>query len=250
VRRGIVNITLNLVEAERKAKDITIKNHPEVFELVETMMKLYINGFNLIENPSNKINDTDRVWLALITRSFHSIICSVELMKKGYYAQAMTLIRMVIEAYFLCGNCEKDKTIVDAVLHNKPNRRGSKTKFDYSALATNMGASDWYDNDYIFACHFSHMSHLTAAVMTTTEINPSYRSLKLLPSYDELAFIACCKLLLRNGLLMTSFLGKLLDDLSKENVNAWHIKARTAVEQAQEWLDGLKGRYGSKYRLR
>jgi hypothetical protein len=237
------NITTDLIKAEHDAQDITIKKHPEVFQLVETMMKLYINGFRRIINSNNKISDTDRVWLALITRSFHSMICSVELMKKGYYAQAMTLIRMVIEAYFLCGNCEKNKTIVDAVLHNKPNTPDGKTIFPYKTFATNMGASDWYDNDYVFACHFSHMSHLTAEVMTTTEINPSYRSLKLVPSYDELPFVACCKLLLRSGLLMTIFLGKLLDDLSKENVNAWHIEARTAVEQTQEWLDGLKGRY-------
>ena len=236
------NITLNLIKVEKKAQDITIKNHPELFELVETMMKLYINGFSLIENPSNKINDTDRVWLALITRSFHSLICSVELMKKGYYAQAMTLIRMVIEAYFLCGNCEKDKTIIDALLHNKSNRRDGKTTFNFRTLARNMEALDWYENDYVFACQFSHMSHITLEVMTT-ESNPSYRDLKLVPSYDELPLIACSKLLLRNGLLMTKFLGRLLDDLSKENVNAWHIKARTAVQQAEEWSGRLKGKY-------
>ena len=231
------NIKLNITEAERKAQDITIKNHPEVFDLVETMMKLYIDGLKLIENPSNKINDTDRVWLALITRSFHSLICSVELMKKGYYAQAMALIRMVIEAYFLCGNCEKNKTIIDALLHNKPHRR-----FNYSELATNMGASDWYDNDYVFACQSSHMSHITLEAMTT-ESEPGYRGLKLVPSYAELPFNACSKLLLRNGLLMTKFLGRLLDDLSKENVNAWHIKAWTAVEQAEEWSGALKGKH-------
>ena len=230
------NITLNLNEAERKTKDITIKNHPEIFVLVQTMMNLYINGFNLIENPSSKINDTNRLWLALITRSFHSLICSVELMKKGYYAQAVTLVRMVIEAYFLCGNCEKNKTIMDVLLHNKPHKR-----FNYRVLATNMGALDWYDNDYVFACCFSHMSHITLEAMTTKS-NASYLDLKLLPSYDEIALIACSKLLLRNGLLMTKFLGGLLDDLSEENVNAWHIKARTAVQQAEVWSSGLKGK--------
>jgi len=238
------NTTLSLIEAEKKAKDITTKNHPEVFELVEIMMHLYISGFNLIGNLNIK-RDTDRVWSALIIRSYHSLICSVELMGRGYYAQSMALIRMVIEAYFLCGNCEKDKTIVNAVVHNKPNRPNGKTIFDYKKLATKMDALDWYNNDYVFACHFSHMSHLTLEVMTT-EINPDYRSLKIVPSYDELSFIACCKLLLRNGLLMTTFLGKLLDDISKGNVAAWHIKARTAVQQAEEWSGGLKERYGSR----
>jgi len=239
------NTTLNLIEAEKKAKDITIKNHPEVFELVEIMMHLYITGFNLI-GDSNIKRDTDKVWLALIVRSYHSLICSVALMERGYYAQSMALIRMVIEAYFLCGNCEKDKTIVDAVLHNKPNRPNGKTRFYYSTLAAKMGASDWHDSDYVFACDFTHMSHRTTEAMTTTKIRPGYRSLKLLPSYDELAFIACSKLLLRNGLLMTKFLGRLLDEVSKENVTTWHIKARAAVQQAEEWSGGLKGRYGNR----
>ena len=235
---------VTLIEAEKKAKDITTKNHPEVFELIETMMHLYISGFNLI-GSSNIKGDIDRVWSALIIRSYHSLVCSVELMQRGYYAQSMALIRIVIEAYVLCGNCAKDKTIVNAVVYKKPNRRSGKTTFDYRKLATNMDASDWYDNDYVFACHFSHMSHLTLEVMTT-EINPHSRSLKIVPSYDELSFIACCKLLLRNGLLLTTFLGQLLDDVSEQNVTAWHTKATAAVKQVEEWSSRLKGRYHNR----
>ena len=248
------NITLNLGEAEEKTKDITIKTHPKVFELVETMVNLYVNGFNLIGNPKSKLagnqsnnnRDIGRVWLFLLTRSFHSIICSVELMQRGYYAQAMTLIRMVIEAYFLCGNCDKDKTITDALIHNKPGRRHGKGKLlHYRTYAKNMNALRWYDSDYVFACQFSHTSPLSLGVMTT-EINPSYRRLEFVPFYDEMSFTACSKLILRNGLLMTVFLGKLLGDSSKENADAWHTKARTAIQQAQEWSDGLKGKYGSQ----
>jgi len=36
-----------------------------------------------------------------------------------------------------------------------------------------------------------------------------------------------------------------LYDLSKEKVNTWRIKAKTGVQQVQEWLDGLKERYGN-----
>jgi len=232
------NITLNLIEAEKKAEDVAVKNHPKVFELVEIMMSLYVDGFNLIGNPNNEDKDMGRVWLFLVTRSFHSIMCSVELMKKGYYAQAMTLIRMVIEAYFLCGNCEKDKTIIDALLRNKSNRRPT-----WRTYAKNMNALNWYKKDYVFACQFSHSSYLSLGAMTT-EINPSYRRLEFVPFYEEMPFLSCSKLLLRNGLLMTVFLGKMLGDSSKENVNSWHSRARTAIQDTQQWLDGLKGKYG------
>ena len=239
------NITLNLIKAENEAQDITIKNHPEVFEAVATMLNLYINGFSLIGSLDNKNSDTDWVWLFLITRSFYSIRCSVELMKKAYYAQAISLIRMVTEAYFLCGNCENDKTITDAVLHNIPNRPDGRTIFDYKKLATNMDSLVVYEKDYIFECQFSHTSSVSLGIMTT-KINSNNRELKPVPAYEEILFIACCELVFKNGLLMASFLEKLLENLSKENVNAWRIKAKTGVQQVQEWLDELKERYGSQ----
>ena len=173
--------TRNLIEAEKKAKDITIKNHSEVFELIATMLNLYINGFNLIGRLDDKNSDTDWFWLFSTTRSFHALRCSVELMQKAYYAQAMSLIRMVTEAYFFCGNCENDKTIIDALLHNIP----SSTRFNYKDLATNMDALVMYEKDYIFECQFSHTSSLSLGIMTT-KINSSNRELRLAPVYDEI----------------------------------------------------------------
>lgn len=238
------NITLNLIESEKKAKDITVKNHSEVFKLVAAMLNLYVNGFSLTGRLNGKNSDTDWFWLFSITRSFHALRCSVELMQKAYYAQAMSLIRMVTEAYFLCGNCENDKTIIDAALHNRPNRPDGSTRFNYKRLATNMGSLVMYEKDYTFECQFSHTSNLSLAIMTT-EIDSSNRELGAVPVYDEMLFIACCELALKNGLLMASFVERLLDDLSKEKVNAWRIKAKTGTQQIQEWLDGLKERYGS-----
>ena len=238
------NIKLNLTEAEKKAKDITIKNHFGVFALITTMLNLYIHGFNLIGKLDDKNSDTDWVWLFLTVRSFCSIRCSIELVKKAYYAQAVALIRMVTEAYFLCGNCEKDKTIIDAVIHNIPNRPDGRTIFNYKKLAIDMDSLAIYENDYMHECNFSHTSSLSLGIMTT-ETNPTSRELSPVPAYNEILFIDCCELAIRNGLLMASFLEKLLNDLSKEKVNDWRIKAKPRVQQIQEWLGGLKEKYGS-----
>jgi len=242
----VSNIKLDLTKAERKAQDITIKNHFEVFELVATMLNLYIYGFGLIGTLDDGDRESDWVWLFLIVRSFYSIRCSIELMKKAYYAQAISLIRMVTEAFFLCGNCENDKTIIDAVLHSIPNKRDGRTKFNYKELAKNMDSLNLYDNDYKHECDFSHTSGLSLGIMTT-EIGPTNRELSPVPAYNELLFIACCELAFRNGLLMASFLEKLLDNVSKEKVNAWRIKAKPEVQRIEEWLRGLKEKYGSEY---
>jgi hypothetical protein len=239
------NIELNIPEAERKAQNITVKNHFDIFEVLTTMLNLYIHGFNLIGKLDDKNNDTDWVWLFLTVRSFHSIRCSIELMKKAYYSQAMSLIRMVTEAYFLCGNCENDKTIIDAILHNKPNKPGARRIFKYYKLAEYMGCLAIYENDYRHECDFTHTSSLSLGIMTT-EINSTNRELSLVPAYNEILFVDCCELALRNGLLMASFLEKLLDDVSKEKVEAWRSTAKTGVKQIQQWLGGLKAKYGNR----
>ena len=235
------NIELNILEAERKVQNITVKNHFDVFELITTMLNLHIHGFNLIGKLDDKNSDTDWVWLFLTVRSFHSMRCALELMKKAYYAQAISLIRMVTEAYFLCGNCENNKTISDAILHNKP----TKLIFNYKILADDMRCPALYKNCYMHECDFTHTSSLSLGAMTT-EINPTNRELSLVPTYNEILFLDCCELILRNGLLMASFLEKLLDDLSKEKVNAWRMKAKTGVQQIEQWLDGLKAKYGNR----
>jgi len=232
-------LTVNLIEAEKKAREVTINSHPKESELLTTMLNLYTSGFSLLPHLNSKISDTNWVWLFLITRSFLSLRCAVELMRKAYYAQAIALLRVVTEAYFLCGNCKINKTIVDALLHNKAKR------FDYKALAKSMSALPIYEDDYVFECNYSHTSSLSLGIMTI-EIDASNRELKPIPFYDKMSFIACCALAFKNGLLMADFLERLLGDVSKEEVKNWRIEAKPRVQQIQEWLGGLKERYRSQ----
>jgi len=108
-----------------------------------------------------------------------------------------------------------------------------------------MNSLPIYENDYIFECKFSHTSSLSLGIMTA-EIDSSNRELPPAPCYNEILFVACCELTFRNGLLMASFLEKLLANLSKEKVNDWRIEAETGVQQIEEWLGRLKEIYGSQ----
>lgn len=235
---------LNFAKAEKEAQDITVKKHYEVFELLTTMLNIYLRGLSLIGNLDDKDSDIDWVWLFLIVRSLHSIRCSIELMRRAYYAQAVSLIRMVTETYFLCGNCENDKTIIDGVLHNIPNKRDGRTIFNYKELAVNMKSLDIYENDYMHECDFAHTSSISLGIMTN-RINSNSRELSPVPEYKEILFMDCCELAFRNGLLMVSVLEKLLNNVSKEKVHAWRTETEERVQKIQEWLDGLKARYGS-----
>ena len=235
----------NLIPWEKQALEETVKRHGREFELLATMLNLYINGTNLIGSLDDDASDTSKVWLRIITRSFHSLRASIDLMKKAYYAQAMALIRMVTESYFICGNCKANQSIVDAILHGKPNRPNGKIRFNFKVLAENMGALVMYDKDYDFECKFVHCSKLSMDIITK-RIDSNTLELQIAPTYEELLFNCCCGLALKNGILMTSYLEKLLADLSGEKVNAWRIKSTIGINEIREWLDNLEGKCGSK----
>lgn len=233
----------DLIAYEKQAAKETNNAHGREIELLAVMLNLYISGFSLTGSLDDKNSDTDWVWLFLLTRSFHSLRCSVALMQKGYYAQTMALIRMVTEAYFICGNAKNDATIADAILRNIPNRRDGRTIFNYKDLAQNMDASVMYENDYTFECEFSHFSNLSASILTV-EIDRHNRELQPVPIYDEILFMACCEMALKSGRLLAVYIYNLLADLSKEKVNDWVIKTDKGVKEIDDWLDSLKIRYG------
>ncbi len=239
------NTNRDVIADEKQAVKETIAKHGREMELLVTMLNLYLNGFSSTGSLNDQNSDTNWVWLFLITRSFHSLRCSIALMQKGYYAQAMTLLRMVTEAYFLCGNAKSDHTIADAILHNKPNRPDGRTIFNYKALARKMGSMVMYDKDYAFECKFSHFSNLSASILTA-EIDSHNHELLPTPVYKEILFLACCEMALKNGRLMTWFLNDLLTDLSEEKANGWRIKSTKGIQEIDDWLDNLKDKYGSE----
>lgn len=243
-RRDMENKSKDLITEERKTVEETINKHGKEIELLATMLNLYTNGFSSTGSLDDQNSDTSWVWLFLITRSFHSLRCSISLMQKGYYAQAMTLLRMVTEAYFICGNTVNDPTIADAILRNKPNRADGRTIFNYKTLADNMGCLVMYNKDYAFECKFSHFSSLSAGILTI-EIDSRNRELTPVPVYDEMLFLACCEIALKNGRLMTRFIYDLLTDVSEEEANIWQLKSTKGIIEIDEWLDNLRKKYGS-----
>ena len=221
----------------------TTANHQVEFELLATLVNFYIHGLSQADSLDEQNSDTHWVWLLLLTRSFHSLRCSISLMQKGYYAQTIALLRMITEAYFLCGNVDKDESIANAILRNKPDGQDGKTRFDYKKLATKMDALVIYDNIYSGECEFSHFTNLSASILAK-EVDERSLELVTIPHYDKAMFMACCDLSLRNGVLMIEFMEKLLSDLSETKVNNWREQSINGIHEIEDWLRKLKAEYG------
>ena len=107
-----------------------------------------------------------------------------------------------------------------------------------------MGSSVVYDKDYDFECEFVHCSNVSAGIVARS-IDNSISELQIVPTYEELLFMSCCRLALKHGILMIRFLAELLADLLKEKADTWQTKSAIAIKEIGEWLDNLEGTYGS-----
>ncbi len=213
----------------------TKQNHAKEIEIFAGMLNTFTNGLNSIASfKINGKNEAEFVWLLLITKGLHSTRCAIDLMIKGYYSQAMSIIRTIIEDWFICGNAQGNADICKYLLHNE----GKKPS--YIELATQMNAKKIYDKDYRFHSKFTHSSNLSLRVLT----DPETHEMRVSGIYDETLFLLCAEALMRAFLLMTEYLAFLLFYVDKDKAKSWsdeNIHTNTAV---LKWLEELRAKYG------
>ena len=133
----------NIIKLESLAQEDTKRKHRREIELFAGILNVFTSGFNYMGSFELKEdNETEYIWLLIATRCFHSIRCSINLMLKGYYSQAMSLLRTGTEDWFICGACQSNEKVRSCLLRDK----GRMPR--YSKLAEEMGATDVYKGDY------------------------------------------------------------------------------------------------------
>jgi len=104
-------------EAEVQVKATTVAKHGQELALVEKLLNAYLAGFNKLGKFTlSENNESEYAWLLLTTRSFNSLRCAFDLLKKGYYSQAIMLIRSVFEDWYTAKDCETNSKTRNALL--------------------------------------------------------------------------------------------------------------------------------------
>jgi len=233
----------SLEDLEYEVREHTRSQHKRELDLVVSVLDTYINGFNLIDSfIFTKDNEVETAWLLLVTRSFGSMRCAMQLMQTGYYGQATSLLRTVTEDWFICHDCTNNQKTIQAILYNKyeiPNRREGLTFYQ---MAERTGKLHVYKDEYH---HESKVTHPTALSLGMLR-DPETGEIRAAPAYNEILFLYCCELMLRNAIGMTDFMERFLSKLSKEQVNSWRETAGQPCKEAAEWLNALQEKYGEK----
>ena len=239
----ILNKTPSLVAFESEIKKVTSSKHQEEVNLMTTVINMYINGFNLIDSFTfTEDNDVETAWLLLVTRSFHSMRCAIQLILMGYYGQAISLLRTITENFFICHDCVKNPETVEAILYDKYKIPGRKHALTFYAMAERTNNMKVYKSDYHHQSQVSHPTSLSLGIIRDPETN----TINAAPSYQEILFLDCCEQFFRNALMMSEFMGRFLAKLSKTKVESWGETANKTCKNFADWLDSLREKYSEE----
>jgi hypothetical protein len=155
-------------------------------------------------------------------------------MLKGYYSQAMSLLRTGTEDWFICGTCQDNEKVRGCLLRDK----GRMPK--YKTLAEEMEATDVYNGDYSYQSKFTHSSRLSLRVL----YNIDTKSLNVAPIYDKYLFLLCAESLFRVSLRMTQYIGNILIYLDEEKAKSWDKENGQRAKDIANWLNELREQYG------
>jgi hypothetical protein len=223
----------SIITQESFVKKETTRKHQRETELFAEIINLFTSGFNYVGTFEIKDdNEAERIWLLIVTRCLHSIRCSIDLMLKGYYSQAMSLLRTGTEDWFICGTCQSNEKVRNYLLRDE----GRMPK--YSKLAEEMKATDVYEGDYNYQSKFTHSSRLSLRVLYTENLN-------IAPIYDKYLFLLCAESLAKVSIRMAGYIWHILIYLDKDKAKSWDKETSQKVTDVANWLKDLREQYGN-----
>lgn len=208
--------------------------HLEELSVIEKLLDAYLTGFERIGGfTRTENNDLEYAWLLLITRSFNSMRCSHVLLERGYYNEALSLLRSVDEDWLIAKDCGRNAPTLEALLNDAGLLgRGNLT---FSKMAEREGIKPLWDTGYGHLSRFAHPRSLSLKAL----VYLGTKTLRLGASYDRVLFLYCCEVLIRDALRMTEYMVVLLGS----KASAWQEQTWPIVQQATDWLEGLQTKF-------
>lgn len=231
----------SLEKSELEVKNTTIADKKAELDIIENLLNRYLAGFRALhEFKTGEVQRLELAWLLLVVRGFNSLRCAYDLLQKGYYSQAVILIRAAEEDYLTCRHCEINRETVEALLAGKS--RVSRFKKMAEDISPEF-CKNW-DINYGQLSEIAHPRQLAMGMTANWKEN----KINLGPNYIANHFIATCHALLRSAVGMTEFLTKLLGNNApqwqKESLPAFR-EARTYVEKISEEMGTLRSKNNS-----
>jgi len=230
----VVETWPSLEEFELKVKNTTITDKKAELDIIENLLNQYLAGFRVLgEFKAGEVQRLELAWLLLVVRGFKSLRCAYDLLQKGYYSQAVILIRAAEEDYLTCRHCEINQETVEALLAGK----SRINKFRKMAQDISNEFCENWDINYGQLSEIAHPRQLAMGMTANWKEN----KINLGVNYVESHFIATCQALLRSAVGMTEFLAKLLG----KNASQWQKESSPAFQEACTYVKKISEEMGS-----
>ena len=138
-----------IVDVEEDAEAAILGNHVQEFAVVEEALGCIAQGFSERSGRESESSyAVDRVRLFLVVRSFNSVCVAMQALKYGYYQQAWTLVRSVMEDQLIAQDAETNGETLDALLTG--NGKLGKGNLTFSKMAERVSpqAKEVWDRTY------------------------------------------------------------------------------------------------------
>ncbi len=140
---------LGIDKSDRETADAIRENHAGEFMVVEAALDQILQGLSQFGSQKRKPdNRLESARLFLITRSFNSLWAATQQLERGYYQQAMTLVRMAQEDQAVVRDAEQNPDILAALLDGEATFRERNLSFRKMAERVSPKAKDVWDGDY------------------------------------------------------------------------------------------------------
>lgn len=219
---------------ELEVKNTTITDKKVELDIIENLLSQHLAGFRVLgEFKAGEIQRLELAWLLLVVQGFKSLRCAYDLLQKGYYSQALILVRAAEEDYLTCKHCEISQETVEALLAGKSRISG----FRKMAQDISTEFCEIWDINY---GQLSEIAHPRPLAMRMTA-NWKENKINLGVNYVENHFIATCQALLRSAVGMTEIFAKLLG----KNAPQWQEESSTALQEACTYIKKISEEMGS-----
>ena len=173
-------------QLDQATADTIRENHSVELEVFETALDQLIRGFydfsSLKPRPDNRL-ESARLFLS--TRSINSLRIALQSLERGYYQQAMTLVRMVYEDQLVAKDIENHPPTLKALLEGEG--RIGKGQFTFAEMAKRISpeAKAKWDDDYGKLSEYAAHTRL-ASIRGLNTIGPDGQEvLQLGSQYDK-----------------------------------------------------------------
>lgn len=226
-------------ELEAQVKATTLANHKKEINLVEKFLNHYLAGFNKLGKFTlSENNELEYAWLLLTTRSFNSLRCAFDLLQKGYYSQAIMLIRSVFEEWYTAKDCETNPKTLNALLRGDDDfwKQEGRSAEIAKRVEKRMEIYGAWKEIYGQLSTIAHVRKQALMIL----INPKIKELRLGSHYDNGLFLASYQSFLSAALIIPELIHKLLGD----NATQWWTETLPTCQEAKTEIE----RIGKEFR--